>query len=594
MNFWGKKTPGVELSNMSFLDELAKKGIINKTQIGDIKSRGRNDPGGIDEALIAAGIPEDKILELKGEYLNVPIKKVNVEEMSFEALKYISEDSAEHYGFAPLELKDGVLEVGILDPENIQAMDALEFISNKLGIPFKIFIISRSDYDHIVEAYKGLESQVEEALEELDTKDLNEAKKMSAENLSQEIKNIKSGEQGKIVEDAPVIKIVAVILRNALEGNASDIHIEHTGEKIKVRFRVDGMLHTTITLPPNVYSGIVARVKILAKLRLDEKRKPQDGSFSANIDGRKIDFRVSTMPAYYGEKVVMRILDSEKGVKPMDQLGLSEVNLKIIRDAIKRPYGLILITGPTGSGKSTTLYSMMNELDKETSNIVSLEDPVEYHMPDINQSQMMPEIGYTFASGLRSILRQDPDIIMVGEIRDKETAQLAIQAALTGHLVLSTLHTNSAVGAIPRLVDMGVDPYLIAPTLIVSIAQRLARLTFPASRKEVPMDPSVRTQVEEQMKDLPEEFRPNIGDKMYEVVPSPECPSGTRGRIAVFEMFKIDKELQNVILKNPTNNEIYKVARKNGMLMMREDAMLKSLQGLIPFTEVYNFNSETE
>src|SRR3989344_131272 len=194
MNFWGKKTPGVELSNMSFLDELAKKGIINKTQIGDIKSRGRNDPGGIDEALIAAGIPEDKILELKGEYLNVPIKKVNVEEMSFEALKYISEDSAEHYGFAPLELKDGVLEVGILDPENIQAMDALEFISNKLGIPFKIFIISRSDYDHIVEAYKGLESQVEEALEELDTKDLNEAKKMSAENLSQEIKNIKPGE----------------------------------------------------------------------------------------------------------------------------------------------------------------------------------------------------------------------------------------------------------------------------------------------------------------------------------------------------------------------------------------------------------------
>lgn len=579
---------------MSFLEELAKKGIINKSQIGDIKNRGRNDPGGIDAALIAAGIPETKILELKGEYLNVPVKKVNVEEMSFEALKYISEDSAEHYGFAPLELKDGVLEVGILDPENIQAMDALEFISNKLGIPFKIFIISKSDYDHIVEAYKGLESQVEEALEELDTEDLDEAKKMSAENLSQEIKNIKSGEQGKIVEDAPVIKIVAVILRNALEGNASDIHIEHTGEKIKVRFRVDGMLHTTITLPPNVYSGIVARVKILAKLRLDEKRKPQDGSFSANIDGRKIDFRVSTMPAYYGEKVVMRILDSEKGVKPMDQLGLSEVNLKIIREAIKKPYGLILITGPTGSGKSTTLYSMMNELDKETSNIVSLEDPVEYHMPDINQSQMMPEIGYTFASGLRSILRQDPDVIMVGEIRDKETAQLAIQAALTGHLVLSTLHTNSAVGAIPRLVDMGVDPYLIAPTLIVSIAQRLARLTYPASRKVVAMNESVRTQVEKQMKDLPAEFRPNIGDKMYEVVPSPECPSGTRGRIAVFEMFKVDKEMQSVILKNPTNAEIYRVARKNGMLMMREDAMFKSLEGLIPFTEVYNFNSENE
>ena len=421
-----------------------------------------------------------------------------------------------------------------------------------------------------------------------------DVKSLSEKDLSKEIKNIKPGEEAKIVEDAPVIKIVAVILRNALEGGASDIHIEYTGEKVKVRFRVDGILHTTIVLPPNVYGGIVARIKILAKLRLDEKRKPQDGSFSANIDGRKIDFRVSTMPAYYGEKVVMRILDSEKGVKPLSELGLSKVNLAIMQEAIKKPYGLILITGPTGSGKSTTLYSLMNALDKEKSNIVSLEDPVEYHMPDINQSQMMPEIGYTFASGLRSILRQDPDIIMVGEIRDKETAQLAIQAALTGHLVLSTLHTNSAVGAIPRLVDMGIDPYLIAPTLIVSIAQRLARMTCPSSRKELPMDESVRTQIEEQMKDLPEEFKPAIGDKMYDTVPSGECPSGTRGRIAVFEMFKVDKEMQAVILKNPTEAAIYAVARKKGMLMMREDAMLKSLQGVIPFTEVYNFNNANE
>ena len=247
------------------------------------------------------------------------------------------------------------------------------------------------------------------------------------------------------------------------------------------------------------------------------------------------------MPAYYGEKVVMRILDSEKGVKPLDQLGLSEINLNLIREALKKPYGLILITGPTGSGKSTTLYSMMNELDREKSNVISLEDPVEYHMPDINQSQMMPEIGYTFASGLRSILRQDPDIIMVGEIRDKETAQLAIQAALTGHLVLSTLHTNNAIGAVPRLVDMGVDPYLIAPTLILSIAQRLARLTCASSRKLVPMDPSIKMQIEDQMQDLPDEFKKEIEIKneMYETVPSNECPSGT-SHIAVFEMFKVD------------------------------------------------------
>src|SRR3989339_2119197 len=580
---------------MSFLEALVKKGVIESSQIGEIKNHAKEEyNGNIEEALLESGISEEKILEAKGEYLGIPIRKVNSEDMSFSVLKYISEDSALHYRFVPIELKEGVLEVGVMDPENIQAMDALQFISTKIGLPFKVFLITKSDYEGVMQTYKGLGSQVEEALNELSQEDMADVKNLSEENLSKEIKNIKPGEEAKIVEDAPVIKIVAVVLRNAIEGGASDIHIEFTGEKVKIRFRVDGELYTSIVLPPNVYGGIVARIKILAKLRLDEKRKPQDGSFSASIDGRKIDFRVSTMPAYYGEKVVMRILDSDKGVKPLDQLGLSEINLNIIREAIQKPYGLILITGPTGSGKSTTLYSMMNELDKEKSNIVSLEDPVEYHMPDINQSQMMPEIGYTFASGLRSILRQDPDIIMVGEIRDKETAQLAIQAALTGHLVFSTLHTNNAIGAVPRLVDMGVDPYLIAPTLIVSIAQRLARMTYPSSRKEVPMDQSVRTQIEEQMKDLPEEFKPKIGNKMYDIVPSPECPSGTRGRIAVFEMFKIDNEMQAVILKNPTNSAIYKVARNKGMLMMREDAMLKAIDGIIPFTEVYNFSNGNE
>jgi type IV pilus assembly protein PilB len=581
---------------MSFLEELAKENIIKKSQIGEIKTRAEEKYGGdIDQALIESGVQEEKILEIKGKYLGMPTKKVNKEELTFDSLKYISEDSAMHYRFAPIRLKDGVLEVGVMNGEDSQAQSALQFISAKLGIPFKIYLISKSDYESIMQAYKGLGSQVEEALSELNQEKFVESKNIE-ENLSKEIKKIGGGEQTKIVEDAPVIKIVAVIIRNAIEGGASDIHIEYTGEKVKVRFRVDGTLHTSIVLPSNIYSGIVARIKILAKLRLDEKRKPQDGSFPADIDGRKIDFRVSTMPAYYGEKVVMRILDSEKGVKPLDQLGLSETNLNMIREAIKKPYGLILITGPTGSGKSTTLYSMMNELDKEKSNIVSLEDPVEYHMPDINQSQMMPEIGYTFASGLRSILRQDPDIIMVGEIRDKETAQLAIQAALTGHLVLSTLHTNNAIGAVPRLVDMGVDPYLIAPTLILSIAQRLARMTCPSSRKLVPMDESIKMQIETEMKDLPDEFKKEIGTKgkMYETVPSSECPSGTRGRIAVFEMFKVDKEMQNVILKSPTNGEIYKVARRKGMLMMKEDAMIKSIEGVIPFTEVYNFSSENE
>ena len=456
---------------MSFLEELAKKGLIQESQIAQIKSRaGEKYSGEIEDALTEFGVDIDEALKIKGEYFSIPVKKITTKSLSFEALKYIPEDSATHYHFAPITLSDGVLEVGITDPENISSMDALQFISAKLNIPFKIFLISKKDYDSIMENYKGIVGGIAESLDKFDDEDTTDIKDLGDLSLEKSLKDVKSNDEAKIVESAPVIKIVAVILRNAIEGGASDIHIEFNGEKVKVRYRVDGTLHTTIVLPPNIYNGIVSRIKILSKLRLDEKRKPQDGSFSMNIDGRKVDFRVSTMPAYYGEKVVMRILDSEKGVKPLDSLGLSKRNLEMVREAISRPYGLILITGPTGSGKSTTLYSMINELDKEKRNIVSLEDPVEYHIPDINQSQMMPEIGYDFASGLRSILRQDPDIILVGEIRDKETAQLAIQAALTGHLVLSTLHTNNAIGAIPRLVDMGVDPYLIAPTLILSMA----------------------------------------------------------------------------------------------------------------------------
>ena len=579
---------------MSFLEELVKNGIINESQIGDIKNSAKEKHNGdIEEVLSEMGIAETEILKAKGEYFNIPTKDVNAKNVSFDILKYIPEDSARHYNFVPIGLSDGVLEMGVINPDNIEALDALQFISAKLGIPFKIFLISKKNYLEILEGYKGLSSQVDEAVDDFNSDEIPGSKDL---NLNDKKIDGKKGEEEKIVEDAPVIKIVAVILKNAIEGNASDIHIEHTGEKVKVRYRVDGSLYTTIVLPLNVYSGVIARIKILAKLRLDEKRKPQDGSFSSSIDGRKIDFRVSTMPSYYGEKVVMRVLDSEKGVKPLAELGLSKRNLELVRDAIKRPYGLILITGPTGSGKSTTLYSLMNELDKEKSNIVSLEDPVEYHMPDINQSQMKPEIGYTFASGLRSILRQDPDIIMVGEIRDKETAQLAIQAALTGHLVLSTLHTNSAIGAIPRLVDMGVDPYLIAPTLILSIAQRLAKMTYPGSRKLVPMDPSIKMQIENQLKDLPEEYKKEIEIKseMYDTVPAAECPTGTRGRIAIFEIFKIDKKIQEIILKNPNETPLYAEARKNGMLTMKEDTMLKAINGIVPYREVYNFTDESE
>lgn len=575
---------------MNFIEEFVRLGLIKSEQASEVFRRATEKyAGNVELALVDFGITEELILQTKSKLYGLPLRTVDPKSVTFDTLKYIPEDAAKYYEFIPLSIVDGVLEVGVVNPDNIAANDALQFITNKMGVAYKLFIISKKNFDQLLGNYKGLTGEVDQAVSELD-REIAEADTASMTITDKKIKEVvKEGQEEKIVEEAPIIKIVAVILRHATEGNASDIHIENTGDNVKVRFRVDGILHTSLVLPPNVFAGIVARIKIMAKLRLDEKRKPQDGSFSTKIANRKVEFRVSTFPAYYGEKVEMRILDSEKGVKKLSELGLSDQNYNYIKDAISRPYGLVLITGPTGSGKSTTLYSILNELDREKYNVVSLEDPVEYHIPNVNQSQVMPEIGYTFASGLRSILRQDPDIIMVGEIRDKETAQLAIQAALTGHLVLSTLHTNSAVGVVPRLIDMGIDPYLIAPTLILAIAQRLARLVCPNSRKEVPMSESVQQMIDKQFTDLPETFRSKlpIGKVMYDVVPSPDCPTGTRDRMAVFEMYKVDQAMQRVILSKPVEEEIYKTARAAGMMTMKEDAMLKSFQGLLPFQEIY-------
>ncbi len=580
---------------MILLESLVKNNIIREDQIGEIiKIADEKYNGSLDESLLDFNLDEDKILEIKSSIFNIPIKDIDPTTVSPSILKLIPVDAAKIYHFLPIGESDSVLEIGIIDPENVQAMDALTFITAKINKPFKLFLIKTSVYNKLLENYEGLDSQVDQALSELDA-EIAESKDsgVTIESGNKTSDKLKPGEEEKIVEDAPIIKIVAVILRHATEGKASDIHIENVGDKVRVRFRVDGTLHTSLVLPISVYNGVVARIKILAKLRLDEKRKPQDGGFSAKIDGHKIDFRVSTMPSYYGEKIVMRILDSERGVQLLDKLDMSSENLLMIRNALTRPYGLILITGPTGSGKTTTLYSMINELDHESLNIVSLEDPVEYHMDGVNQSQVMPEIGYTFASGLRSILRQDPDIILVGEIRDKETAELAIQAALTGHLVLSTLHTNTSIGAIPRLIDMGIDPYLIAPTLILCMAQRLAHRIHPSSRHVIPIDEATKLMLEKQFADLPDEFKSKymakIGDSTHEAVPSSDCPSGLRGRISVFEMFAVDKEMQNVILKKPQEQEIYKLARKQGMLTLREDAIIKASQGLIPFKEIYNY-----
>ncbi|OHA83833.1 MAG: hypothetical protein A2408_00575 [Candidatus Yonathbacteria bacterium RIFOXYC1_FULL_52_10] len=576
---------------MTLLEHIISRGLLKPENVSAVETRIAEGVS-FEQALLDAGADAQALLAARAEFYGLPTRDLGGKSIPSETLRYLPEESAAHYRFVPLGVENNVIAVGVTDPENIAAKDALQFISIRTGKPFKLYLISEKDYLAAAEGYKGLTVEVEKAVSELE-KDIKDDGSGTELIKNEPIENEKKDGKidTKIVEDAPVTKIVAVILRHATEGNASDVHIEHTGDKVRVRFRVDGVLYTSIILPPAVHNAVVARIKILTSLRLDEKRKPQDGRFSARIDGRKIDFRVSTFPAYYGEKVVMRILDPEKGMKAIDKMGLTSRHEATLRRGLDLPYGMILITGPTGSGKTSTLYSMISEIDRETENVVSLEDPVEYNIGGMNQSQVRPEIDYTFANGLRSILRQDPDVIMVGEIRDKETAQLAIQAALTGHLVFSTLHTNSAVGAIPRLVDMGVDPYLIAPTLSLVIAQRLVRTLCPdpTGKKAIPVEGGVKAMLDHQFADLPEEFRKEVlvGDTFYEAVPTPDCPSGTRGRMGVFEMLEIDKDIENIILKNPVEPEIWKVARAKGMTTMKEDAMHKALRGIVPFEEIY-------
>jgi type IV pilus assembly protein PilB len=573
-----------------FLDFLLSQAVITELQYNRVMATLDTEyEGNITKALLAAGLSEDAIATAKASFYKIPYQKVSREQITGEVLKFVEEAAATHYKFVPIGYADGVLSIGVTEPENIEAMNALQFISVKQEVPFKVFLISQSDYLAVLENYKASSTEVDKAVTDLNDELERANKEVGTTEHSLGTKGEKVKADNKIVEDAPIIKIVAVIINHAVEGGASDIHIEHTGENVRVRYRVDGTLHTTLVLPTNTFDGIVARVKILAKLRLDEKRKPQDGSFFTMIDNRKIEFRVSTFPAYFGEKVVMRILDSEHGIRTIDQLDMMPYHKELLLETLKRPYGLILISGPTGSGKSTTLYSMLNGVDREEKNVVSLEDPVEYQIPGVSQSQVMPEIGYTFATGLRSILRQDPNIIMVGEIRDKETAELAIQAALTGHLVLSTIHTNNSIGIIPRLIDMGIDPYLIAPTLILAMAQRLVRRVHPSARHEIPVDAATKEFIDKEFADLDPAVRDklSIPQQMFDFKPSSEAPSMTHGRIAVFEMFAIDKDIQQVILKNPVDVELYKAVRAKGMITLREDALLKAMHGEVLMQEVY-------
>ena len=565
----------------TLLDILIANDAIPEDEAERISEQSRGDNARIESLLLEAHIPEVDILAAKATLFGVPSFRLQDRQISFDVLKYISEESARHYQIVPLEVTDDVLSVGMVYPDDIEAREALKFISANSLLSYKVYVIAQADFKQVLEQYKGLSGEVERAIGEF--------KQEFEQKFSGKADDEEISQQKLLVEDTPITKLVAVILKHATEGHASDIHIEPGKEKLRVRFRLDGMLYTSLFLPMNVHEAVVSRIKILTHLKLDEKRKPQDGRFSTTIKGTTLDFRVSTFPTYFGEKVVIRILDSSVGVKSLPALGLAGRNLKLMEDAIKRPYGMILVTGPTGSGKTTTLYAVLQALNQERSNIVSLEDPVEYNVEGVNQSQVRPEINYTFATGLRSVLRQDPDIIMVGEIRDKETAQLAIHAALTGHLVLSTLHTNSAIGVIPRLIDMGVDPFLIPATLILAVGQRLVRTLCEDSKKPIPIEGRIREAVEKEISGMPEALRAKVQlpEHIFQALPSAICPKGTRGRIGVFEVLSMTPQIEKLILEaQPSEAKILEEADRQGMLTMRQDGILKVLAGEVGIEEL--------
>ncbi|MDD9867834.1 MAG: GspE/PulE family protein [Candidatus Campbellbacteria bacterium] len=513
-------------------------------------------------------------------------------------LKFIPEASAKYYRIVPLEMKDdNVLVVGTTDPKNIEAIDALNFISTHENIDFQLVKINEDVLEAILKQYSETTSAVQDALSEYQKSDdyaTTTEEEVTFSSIDQDSKV--ASENAVIRQDAPITKMVNNLLIRGVDINASDIHVEPYREKLIIRYRVDGVLARAFSLPRNVHSALTAQLKIRSRIRLDEKRIPQDGRFTAGIKNKKIDFRVATLPTPEGEKVVLRLLDSSRDSLSYEDIGFEKDHIDIVKEAIAKPYGMILSSGPTGSGKTTTMYSILTQLDREKKNIVSLENPVEYNIEGINQSEIRPEIGYTFANGLRSILRGDPDVIFVGEIRDKETAALAVQAALTGHQVFSTIHTNSAVGVIPRLIDMGVDPYLIAPALTAVFGQRLVRRLCDGVGKEFVPHAKMKQQLESVFEDLPEEFSdraPKI-DKLYQAQPTPKCPTGMKGRVAVLEGFLVDDQVEELIFGKPSELKVYELVRKKGMLTMYEDAIRKAAQGTIPYTEINTIGQETK
>jgi len=555
-------------------------------------------------------ITDEQLTKANATITKVPYVNLTAAKVDPDVLKLLPRDIAERYMAVPLGEMQHRLVVAMLDADNVQAVD---FLSNRIGRPLKVYAASEAGVRQVLKQYGAqLGTQMDEAFK----KDLNRVGNESAEDLerAEKLSKDKAKQAEKtgvtIVQDSPISKALSAVLEFAAHNRASDVHIEPLEKEVKIRCRVDGVLREIMRLPKNTEPALISRIKILANLKIDEHRTPQDGGFTVMVDGKGIDLRIAIAPVVWGEQVVIRLLDKTGTSFKLEDMGYTGRALRTIRKGVQRPNGMILTSGPTGSGKSTSLYALIQEIKNDSINIVTLEDPVEYKMDGINQIQVNSEVGLTFATGLRSILRQDPDVVMVGEIRDKETAQLAVQAALTGHLVFSTLHTNSAAGILPRLLDMGVEPFLIASTVHTVIGQRLVRRiaddTKQPYKSSAPETEAIKATLGKYLPPTADKMPAYAKDLGYKSLPlanetaytlfkgtdSPETPGGFKGRMGLYEVFEISEAIQALIMKRATSTQIEQAAEAEGMINMRMDGYLKALDGKTTLAEVNRVAAE--
>jgi len=574
------------------VDLLIAEGLVSHDVIAQARESSEKMNKPLFEILADESIVDDELItHAIAQVSGVPYVNLTNSIIDQNILNLLPQDIAERFMAVPLAEIKNRLAVAMIDANNVQAVD---YLASRIERPLKVFMASEVGVRHVLDQYKTDLSSVDAAAEESQID--------AAQESSREVKTI--------VQDSPISKALSTILEYALKSRASDVHIEPLEGSLKIRCRVDGMLREIMQLPKSIEPALVSRIKILSNLKIDEHRTPQDGQFTVKVAGKEVDLRIAISPVIWGEQVVIRLLDKSGNSFDIEQMGYAGRALRAIRRGIRRPNGMVLTSGPTGSGKTTSLYALIKEIKDDTVNIVTLEDPVEYKMNDVNQIQVNADVGLTFASGLRSILRQDPDVVMVGEIRDSETANLAVQAALTGHLVFSTLHTNSAAGVLPRLLDMNIEPFLIASTVNTIIGQRLVRRigknreTYQSNPIEtqnildtvghlLPKTPSDVARVSEDLgyKDLP-----LAGQKAYTLVrgiDSPQSPRGYSGRAGLYEVMDVNENIQRLIVARATSADIQRKAQEQGMVTMRQDGYLKVLQGITTIEEVNRVTSDT-